>query len=402
MAGNDVAVFLDLDNLVIGARDANLNFDINLILEHIKQSTQGRIVLRRAYSGNLRQDQKLMKELATAGFTMQTGVTLNNFGKNLIDMYMVVEAMDTIVDGQEYSTYVLLTSDRDFVPLIHALRRRGKQVIGIGLRRTTSENLSGLCDEYFYYEDLLPAPPMNDQQAGQLLEQAVNSLLSGDESVRASVVKERMIELSNGQFGRYQYSETSFSKFLSRFPQIVHLDKDGTTTYVRRSEAPVEPASELFRRYRTALKHQKLRVVPSRQRFAVLKDIITALQAEPGLAWRDLSDRLAATDSDEGADASRNMINSMMSVTRKAGVIRTLKGKSLATAPVFLGVEGEKCFQEAVIRTDAAYVQAIRELPDPYDIEQVALALYDNVGYVPYLRHVEAWISKNGSGKEKA
>ncbi|MEZ4517165.1 MAG: NYN domain-containing protein [Chloroflexota bacterium] len=198
MANNDAAVFLDLDNLVIGARDANLHFDVNLILDKIKELTNGRVVLRRAYSGNLRQDQKLMKELAAAGFTMQSAVPVNNFGKNLIDMYLVVEAMDTMVDQQDYLTYVLVTGDRDFLPLIHALRRRGKQVIGVGLRHASSDSLSALCDQYLYYEDLLPSKPLGDAEVEVLLKQAVDSLISGDETVRASVLKERMIELSQG------------------------------------------------------------------------------------------------------------------------------------------------------------------------------------------------------------
>ena len=62
---------------------------MNLIIDDVKRRTGGRVVLRRAYSGNLRQDQKLIKDIATAGFTMQSAVPLNNFGKNLIDMYMV-------------------------------------------------------------------------------------------------------------------------------------------------------------------------------------------------------------------------------------------------------------------------------------------------------------------------
>ena len=261
---NDVAIFLDLDNLVIGARDANLNFDVSLIIDDVKRRTGGRVVLRRAYSGNLRQDQKLMKDIATAGFTMQSAVPLNNFGKNLIDMYMVVDTMDTLVDGQQYSTYVLVTGDRDFPPLIHALRRRGKHVIGIGLKHTTSDSLMGLCDEYVYYEDLLPAPPLSEAEAEGLLTKAIDGLLVGDERVRASVVKERMIELSAGQFGRLQYTDTSFSKFLSRYPGRLVVEKDGTTTYVRRAAQPIAPRPELFRRYRSSLKKQKLRIVPPR------------------------------------------------------------------------------------------------------------------------------------------
>ena len=387
---NDVAIFLDLDNLVIGARDANLNFDINLLINHIKQRTGGRVVLRRAYSGNLRQDQKLMKELATAGFTMQSAVPLNNFGKNLIDMYLVVDTMDTLVDGQEYSVYVLVTGDRDFVPLIHALRRRGRHVIGVGLKHTTSESLMGLCDEYIYYEDMLPAPPLSENEAEVLLGKAVDSLLAGDERVRASVVKERMIELSGGQFGRFQYSDTSFSKFLGRHSGRITLEKEGTTTYVRRAaELNVQP--ELFRRYRSALKKQKLRVIPPRLRLVLLKEMIDILQKADGLEWRDLIDRLAELHpGDEDGEASRNMINALIVLARRAGVIRTLKGRTLSTAPVLLALEGSRLFQESVIRCDMAYLDAIRALQEPFELEEAALAIYDQASYAPYLRQLLA------------
>ena len=386
---NDVAIFLDLDNLVIGARDANLNFDVSLIIDDVKRRTGGRVVLRRAYSGNLRQDQKLMKDIATAGFTMQSAVPLNNFGKNLIDMYMVVDTMDTLVDGQEYSTYVLVTGDRDFLPLIHALRRRGKHVIGIGLKHTTSESLMGLCDEYVYYEDLLPAPPLSEAEAEALLTKAIDGLLAGDERVRASVVKERMIELSAGQFGRLQYTDTSFSKFLSRYPGRLVVEKDGTTTYVRRAAQPVAPRPELFRRYRSALKKQKLRIVPPRTRLVILKDLIEILQQHDNLEWRDLVDRLAALHpGDEDAEASRNMINAIIVLARRGGVVRTLKGRTLATAPVLLALEGERIYQESVIRCDMAYLEAIRSLAEPFDLEEAALALYDQASYAPYLKHL--------------
>jgi hypothetical protein len=386
---NDVAIFLDLDNLVIGARDANLNFDVSLIIDDVKRRTGGRVVLRRAYSGNLRQDQKLMKDIATAGFTMQSAVPLNNFGKNLIDMYMVVDTMDTLVDGQEYSTYVLVTGDRDFLPLIHALRRRGKHVIGIGLKHTTSESLMGLCDEYVYYEDLLPAPPLSEAEAEALLTKAIDGLLAGDERVRASVVKERMIELSAGQFGRLQYTDTSFSKFLSRYPGRLVVEKDGTTTYVRRAAQPVAPRPELFRRYRSALKKQKLRIVPPRTRLVILKDLIEILQQHDNVEWRDLVDRLAALHpGDEDAEASRNMINAIIVLARRGGVVRTLKGRTLATAPVLLALEGERIYQESVIRCDMAYLEAIRSLAEPFDLEEAALALYDQASYAPYLKHL--------------
>ena len=408
MANNDVAVFLDLDNLVIGARDANLHFDVNLIIDKVKELTDGRVVLRRAYSGNLRQDQKLMKELAAAGFTMQSAVPVNNYGKNLIDMYLVVDTMDTMVDRQEYQTYVLVTGDRDFLPLVHTLRRRGKQVIGVGLRHASSDSLGALCDQYLFYEDLLPAAPLQDTEVEVLLKKALDSLVSGDETVRASVLKERMIELSQGQFGRFQYSDTSFSKFLGRFPQIVQVEKDGTTAFVRQAQTAATPKTEaateaepenerdLYPRYRSALKRQKFRVVPPRLRLLFIRYLIDILSEEPEIKWKDLIDRLATVETvEETADASRNMANAMLIVARRAGVIRTLKGRTLSVAPVLLALDSDKSFQEAVIRTDAAYLQAIKNLSEPYDLEQAAIAIYDGASYVPYLERVEAWLAEN-------
>ena len=122
---NDIAVFLDLDNLVIGAGEAELTFDINLVLVHLQASTEGRIVLRRAY-GDWRQKADLTKELAAAGFELQSAVRLSSNSKNLADMQMTVDAMSTLIDRQNFETYVLVTGDRDFAPLVQALQKRGQ------------------------------------------------------------------------------------------------------------------------------------------------------------------------------------------------------------------------------------------------------------------------------------
>ncbi len=84
------------------------------------------------------------------------------------------------------------------------------------------------------------------------------------------------------------------------------------------------------------------------------------------------------------------MINSLIVLARRAGVVRTLKGKTLSTAPVLLALEGGRLFPESVIRTDMAYLEAIRALPEPFDVEEAALAIYENVGYAPYLRQLLA------------
>ena len=168
---NDIAVFLDLDNLVIGAGEAELTFDINLVLVHLQASTEGRIVLRRAY-GDWRQKAELTKELAAAGFELQSAVRLSSNSKNLADMQMTVDAMSTLIDQQNFETYVLVTGDRDFAPLVQALQKRGKLVIGVGIQHATSTSLANLCDRYIYYDELADS-------ARKMLEEQLEELLPG-------------------------------------------------------------------------------------------------------------------------------------------------------------------------------------------------------------------------------
>ena len=382
---NDVAVLLDLDNLVIGAKQANLTFDINLILSHIEKLTRGRIVLRRSY-GDWRQNQKLLKELATAGFTTQSTVRLNNFSKNLADMQIVVDTMDTLIDGHQYSTYVLITGDRDFTPLVQSLRKRGKQVIGVGIKHTASRSFVSLCDRYIFYEDLVPRPELTEAQVEEIVVQALGELLHDESRVRASVLKQRLSDLSRGAFDNSAYAEESFSKFLARYPHLVDVEQIKTTVYVRRR--PQQSVRDLHLRYRTALKKQKLRVVAAAKRLVILKDLIARLQTQPEVRWRELIDSLAEAYQSAGKDISKNEINAVMLLGRRAQVVRTLKGRSLSTAPLLLELKGDKLFQEAVIRCDAAYLQEILASSEPFDVAEAALALYDTEKHVPYLEKV--------------
>ncbi len=394
---NDIAVFLDLDNLVIGAKQANLQFDINFILEKIEIMTNnGRIVLRRSY-GDWRQNQKLLEQLTIAGFTTQSTVRINNFSKNLADMQIVVDTMDTLVDGHQYNTYVLITGDRDFTPLVQSLRKRGKQVIGVGVKHTASRSFVGLCDEYIFYEELVPMPKLSEEDVTSLLRQALDKLLAdGTSRVRASILKEQMAVLSRDGFEQSQLGSGSFRKFLSKYPDVVEVEQDGTTIYVcypRKKEQEV--TESLNKKYRSGMKKQRYRIVPASIRFLVLKDGIRILGEQNDLRWRQLIDQMSASYEKENKAISKNMINDVLLVGRQGGVFHTLKGKSLATAPIQLQLQGANMFQEAVIRCDAAYLNGILELDDPFDIEEAALALYDSPKYVNYLKMVmDKWMEK--------
>jgi uncharacterized LabA/DUF88 family protein len=403
---NDVAVFLDLDNLVIGAKQANLTFDINLILDHIKEITNGRIVLRRSY-GDWRQNRELLKDLTTAGFLIQSTVRLNTYSKNLADMQIVVDTMDTLIDGHNYTVYVLITGDRDFTPLVQSLRKRGKQVIGVGVRHTASRSFVSLCDKYIFYESLIGSEALDDENVASLLNRALDRLLTDDERAQASVLKQYMLEMSSGAFEKSPFAEGSFRKFLTNFPHIVAIEQEGTTIYVRRpvKAAPLPASSKehparliavpqpgdqerpLHIAYRTGLKKRKLRVVEPEARFTILIDMIQRLRQGRQYEWRELLEELYDKYSQQPKrDISKNMINATMLLARQAEVIRTLKGRSLSTAPLVLELDGPNLLKDAFCHCDAVYLREILSLPEPFDIKEAALALYDSPKYVTYLQ----------------
>ncbi len=390
---NDVAIFLDLDNLVIGAKQLNVAFDINLILDHIKEITKGRILLRRAY-GDSRQDKKLLKELSVAGFVTQATVRINNFAKNLADMQIVVDTMDTLIDGQQYGTYVFMTGDRDFTPLVQSLHKRSKHVIGIGMKHAASRSLVQLCDHYIFYDDLVPTSLLSETQIKDLLKQALDSLLKSKTRVRASILKQQMHEASNGTFDNSHFPEKSFRKFLTRYSDLVELQQEGTTTYVLHPKNKTEQRP-LHLHYRSGLKRQRLRVPPANKRLTILKDLIAILKHNHNMRWRQLIDTLAEQYRNNNQDISKNVINSVLLVAREAQVIRSLKGRTLASAPVLLQLEGDSLYQEAIIRCDAIYLQGILDLAEPFQLEEAAIALYDNVLYSRYLQKVmDTWMGE--------
>ena len=145
---------------------------------------------------------------------------------------------------------------------------------------------------------------------------------------------------------------------------------------------------ELHKKYRSGLKKQRFRIVPASTRFVILKDVIRTFDEHSDLRWRQLIDLLSSEYKKKETNISKNMINDMLLVARQAQVIHTLKGKSLATAPVSLQLQGTNIFQEAIVRCDATYLREILELGEPFDIEEASLALYDSVKYVNYLKMV--------------
>src|ERR1700694_855469 len=148
-----VAVFLDLENIALGARDASYpSFDIQKVLERLL--LKGHIVVKKAYC-DFDRYKDFKRGLHEAAFELIEIPHVRQSGKNSADIRMVVDALDLCYTKAHVDTFVIVSGDSDFSPLVSKLRENDKTVIGIGVKKSTSDLLIACCDEFIYYDDLV-------------------------------------------------------------------------------------------------------------------------------------------------------------------------------------------------------------------------------------------------------
>ena len=153
----NMAVFCDFENVALGVRDANYSkFDIDKVLERLL--LKGNIVVRKAYCDWDRYKQ-FKRSMHEASFELIEIPHVRQSGKNSADIRMVVDALDLCYTKAHLDTFVLLTGDSDFSPLVAKLRENAKTVIGVGVKQSTSDLLINICDEFIYYDDLVREQP---------------------------------------------------------------------------------------------------------------------------------------------------------------------------------------------------------------------------------------------------
>ena len=148
-----MAVFLDLENIALGARDAKYpSFDINKVLERLL--LKGHIVVKKAYC-DFDRYKDFKRGLHEAAFELIEIPHVRQSGKNSADIRMVVDALDLCYTKGHVDTFVILSGDSDFSPLVSKLRENSKTVIGVGVKNSTSDLFLNNCDEFIYYDDLV-------------------------------------------------------------------------------------------------------------------------------------------------------------------------------------------------------------------------------------------------------
>src|SRR5579872_2479139 len=157
LATSNLALFCDFENIALGVRDARYEkFDITRILERLL--LKGSIVVKKAYC-----DWERYKEFKPgmhyAGFELIEIPHVKQSGKNSADIRMVVDALDLCYTKTHVDTFVIISGDSDFSPLVSKLRENNKDVIGVGVKNSTSDLLIANCDEFIYYDDLVREQP---------------------------------------------------------------------------------------------------------------------------------------------------------------------------------------------------------------------------------------------------
>src|ERR1700730_17464688 len=152
-----MAVFLDLENIALGAHDADFPaFDIRKVVERLL--LKGQIVVKKAYC-DFERYKTFKRGLHEAAFELIEIPHVRQSGKNSADIRMVVDALDLCYTKSHVDTFVIISGDSDFSPLVSKLRENDKTVIGIGVKKSTSDLFINNCDEFIYYDDLVRKEP---------------------------------------------------------------------------------------------------------------------------------------------------------------------------------------------------------------------------------------------------
>jgi uncharacterized protein (TIGR00288 family) len=150
---NNMAVFCDFENVALGVRDARYaKFDIDKVLERLL--LKGSIVVKKAYC-DWERYKEFKAPMHEASFELIEIPHVRMSGKNSADIRMVVDALDLCYTKAHVDTFVIVSGDSDFSPLVSKLRENNKLVIGVGVKSSTSDLLIANCDEFIYYDDLV-------------------------------------------------------------------------------------------------------------------------------------------------------------------------------------------------------------------------------------------------------
>lgn len=240
-----LALFCDLENVALGVRDSDIKkFNINLVLERLVE--KGKIIVKKAYA-DWESYRDFKREFHEAGIELIDIPKRRYSGKNSADIKMVVDAMDCSHAKEHIDTFVVLTGDSDFTPLVTKLKENNKYVIGVGVKNSSANLLIDNCDEFIFYEDVwrdtqttpkikkVSGVSDKNAEAFNLMIDSIHALQRENKDVLwGSMVKQTM-QRKRPSFSEGYYGYSSFSELLedAEKSKLIKLEKDKRAgTYV--------------------------------------------------------------------------------------------------------------------------------------------------------------------------
>jgi uncharacterized protein (TIGR00288 family) len=247
-----LAVFCDFENVALGVREARYaQFDMEKVLERLL--AKGSIVVKKAYC-DWERYKEFKATMHAASFELIEIPHVRQSGKNSADIRMVVDALDLCYTKAHVDTFVIVSGDSDFSPLVSKLRENAKTVIGVGVKNSSSDLLINNCDEFIYYDDLVradeqkrraakkrreaaPAGAGGDKGNGDKKQEAFDLMLGtldalmaerdADERIWGSMVKQALKRRNPG-FNESYYGFRAFSDLLEEAEKkgLIKLEAD--------------------------------------------------------------------------------------------------------------------------------------------------------------------------------
>jgi uncharacterized protein (TIGR00288 family) len=249
----NLAVFCDFENVALGVREAKYEkFDMEKVLERLL--AKGSIVVKKAYCDWDRY-KEFKAAMHSAAFELIEIPHVRQSGKNSADIRMVVDALDLCYTKEHVDTFVIVSGDSDFSPLVSKLRENAKTVIGVGVKNSSSDLLINNCDEFIFYDDLVRADEQKRRSAkkrkdaapagaggdkangGDKKQEAFDMMLGtlealiaergADEKIWGSMVKQALKRRNPG-FNETYYGFRAFADLLKEAQQkgLVKLEAD--------------------------------------------------------------------------------------------------------------------------------------------------------------------------------
>jgi uncharacterized protein (TIGR00288 family) len=235
---SQLAVFVDFENIALGLRGKEARFDVRRVLDRLLE--KGKVIVKIAYA-DWHRFRPYTQGLHESGIELIEIPRRETTGKNSADIRLCVDAMDLAWSKEHIDTFVIVSGDSDFSPLVAKLKENGKRVIGLGMRASTSPLLANGCDEFIYYDDLeagseterespaaSPSAPRAKQEAFRLLVETVRALERENvEVIQASLVKDTM-KRKRPAFNEAALGYGSFSELLEDAQEagVVTLRRD--------------------------------------------------------------------------------------------------------------------------------------------------------------------------------